>query len=125
VSTRGDRPGGHAAVTALRVLCRLLRLIAAAAAGTGVAITVLRAMAGDPEELPGISVLVVLAVVAVVTFLVATLVMMVAERLTERADRAAEQQYSLTPQEREAERLRETPFLARQQDRQQHPPLDL
>ncbi len=125
MSTSSDRPSGYAAVTALRILCRLLRLGAAVAAGTAVTITVLKAMASDPRELPGTSVLLTLAVVAVVAFLAATLLMVVADRMAERAEREATQQYHLTPEEREAERLRETPFLARQQNRQQRPPLDL
>ncbi len=124
MSIRSDRPRGSAAVTALRILCRLLRLVAAAAAGTAVAITVLKAMAGDPKELPSTFVLMVLVIVAMVTFLAATLLMLTADRLAERAERKATQQCQLTSEEREAERLRETPFLARQQNRQQRPPLD-
>jgi len=99
-------------------------LTAAAAAGTAITITVLKAMATDPTELPTLGSVVALGAYAVVAFVVATLLMVVADRVAAHAERRAVTQLPLTPEEREAEKLRETPFLARQHRQQEQTPFE-
>lgn len=105
--------------TALRILCRLLWLTAAVAAGTAITIAVLKAMANDPTELPASGSIVLLGAYAIVAFSVAVLLMMLADRVATRAEHRAVAQLRLTPEEREAEKLKETPLLARQHRQQE------
>ncbi|MGH3429808.1 MAG: hypothetical protein ACRDQZ_19930 [Mycobacteriales bacterium] len=114
---------GAATVATLRVSGRLLRLLAVASAGGAITILVLRALATTPSDLPRPSTVVTLAIVAVVFFSAAMTLSAVAERTAARVERKAVQDVRLTPEEREAERLRETPYLARQQ-RPRHPIVD-
>jgi uncharacterized membrane protein len=107
-------------VATLRVSGRLLRLLAVASAGGAITILVLRALATTPSDLPRPSMVATLAIVAVALFSAATILSAVAERTAARVEREAVQDVRLTPEEREAERLREMPYLARQR-RTQHP----
>ncbi len=119
-----DRGNSCRSATALRILCRLLWLTAAVAAGTAITITVLKAMANDPTELPASGSIVLLGAYAVVAFVVAMLLMIVADRVAAHAERRAVAQLPLTPEEREAEKLRETPLLARQHRQQEQSPFE-
>ncbi len=106
----------------LRVLCRLLWLASLVAAGAAVAIAVLESLGDDFGDLPDKTVLVGLVIVAVTAFMAATVLMVAADRMTERVEREALEGQYLTPAEYEAERLRETPLLAREHNQQRPTP---
>lgn len=121
--TDSQRSAGSPGVTAVRVVGRLLGVVAAGATGAALAITVLRSLENGFNDLP-VATLLTLGLIAVIAFVAAMIARVVADRLAATAERHALEGPDLTPEEREAERLREMPLLAREAARRsnQTPP---
>ena len=105
----------------MRVIGRLLGVVAAGATGAALAITVLVALDSGFDDLP-VAALLVLGVIAAIAFVAAMITRVAADRLAEVAERHAVEGPDLTPEEREAERLREMPLLARESARRGNQP---
>ena len=119
--TDSQRSAGSPGVTVVRVIGRLLGVVAAGATGAALAITVLGALDSGFNDLP-VATLLVLGVIAVVAFGAAMISRVIADRMAESAERHALEGPDLTPEEREAERLREMPLLARESARRGNQP---